>query len=1070
MQGGAKELVLSWEATNARYSGWAACAALPCFGRLISYFANTNLASYSNVNLSIFLFTLCGFVFHNEIAYTWLNNSINVMGTKSVGAYLWKSPLQNDHSRNLVLLLLACAIFAPAGGEMTGFLLCAASVLEIILLSANLGARAWRKLNFNSVDGDRYWPVGSLTGLCAAISLGITFPYLGMTSTSASSDDIAGRPSRERRMVALGALGSALVFLISGLDPVTSALGIPRHSVGTVNTTFGIWWLLSTLSSIGICKRIHCGESRQEELILERDETSPVGWSVPILPRLSLDPSERRGKIAEDQITKTSRAVDVLGALAVVGLGAYFIWRGTDLAKNEGPSDWRFTDRSSALIDWPTPLPTETPTMLPSSSSMPSISPTLQPSVEPSRSLENSSRQSIQPSARPSLTVSSSRTMSLPPSAVRSSFPTTESDNFFIEGRIFDIELNSMTTYLDVDGVTHLNNVVDNIMTSFLQLPEPGYTDIEFSTNVLLQELDGVSLKVRLSRSALVTVRTHGLEDEIDFDSLVPKPGIFDLAILSIFNSPTMRNVLIQELRDESPDPFEHLTDINFINFYVPPTAAPSQLPTAFPSVSPSDDPSESHSAGPSQMPIMDHSQSPSSAPSLAPTISSAPTREPFVEIIDGTPFEVSFTFMTSKLDGASTESLNRGFNKIISSTLSGNGQIKVDFSTFVGFQELSAPTLTIRVVRTAFATVPRNEKGDYDLSNAPTHEELDESTRLVFSDSSLRSSLMESLRNESFVFGYLVKVDFKGFVQSATLPPSPLPSVVASAVPSALPTISASSGPSYEPSLKSSDMPSEMQSSSPSLVASMVPSASPSALPTISASSGPSYEPSLKSSDMPSEIQSSSPSLVASVVPSASPSALPTISASSEPSFDPSSESSVAPSLKTTSFLPSSHPSGEGPLSLLWATTESGQEQDGGWIISEDGFTLQFNVEASHDCNEGTNSNEQKGTAVARFTLGRYMELRVILSGMGESLDSDYESMKLAIDDSVVAQSTSNGLGKECTPSPVMATYYSSFPYILNPGEHTLVVEYTSFDGFDHYGTYYVAELGLAPYNPTLN
>ena len=615
--------------------------------------------------------------------------------------------------------------------------------------------------------------------------------------------------------------------------------------------------------------------------------------------------------------------------------------------------------------------------------------------------------------------------MSLPPSAVRSSFPTTESDNFFIEGRIFDIELNSMTTYLDVDGVTHLNNVVDNIMTSFLQLPEPGYTDIEFSTNLLLQELDGVSLKVRLSRSALVTVRTHGLEDEIDFGSLVPKPGIFDLAILSIFNSPTMRNVLIQELRDESPDPFEHLTDINFINFYVPPTAAPSQLPTAFPSVSPSDDPSESHSAGPSQMLIMDHSQSPSSAPSLAPTISSAPTREPFVEIIDGTPFEVSFTFMTSKLDGASTESLNRGFNKVISSTLSGNGQIKVDFSTFVGFQELSAPTLTIRVVRTAFATVPRNEKGDYDLSNAPTHEELDESTRLVFSDSSLRSSLMESLRNESFVFGYLVKVDFKGFVQSATLPPSPLPSVVASAVPSALPTISASSGPSYEPSLKSSDMP--------------------------------------------SEIQSSSPSLVASVVPSASPSALPTISASSEPSFDPSSESSVAPSLKTTSFLPSSHPSGEGPLSLLWATTESGQEQDGGWIISEDGFTLQFNVEASHDCNEGTNSNEQKGTAVARFTLGRYMELRVILSGMGESLDSDYESMKLAIDDSVVAQSTSNGLGKECTPSPVMATYYSSFPYILNPGEHTLVVEYTSFDGFDHYGTYYVAELGLAPYNPTL-
>ena len=125
--------------------------------------------------------------------------------------------------------------------------------------------------------------------------------------------------------------------------------------------------------------------------------------------------------------------------------------------------------------------------------------------------------------------------------------------------------------------------------------------------------------------------------------------------------------------------------------------------------------------------------------------------------------------------------------------------------------------------------------------------------------------------------------------------------------------------------------------------------------------------------------------------------------------------------------------------------------------------------MEASHDCNEGTNSNEQKGTAVARFTLGRYMELRVILSGMGESLDSDYESMKLAIDDSVVAQSTSNGLGKECTPSPVMATYYSSFPYILNPGEHTLVVEYTSFDGFDHYGTYYVAELGLAPYNPTL-
>ena len=166
----------------------------------------------SVTQLAVLLFTVFGFVLHNEISHSWLNVSIHVLGTNSIGAHAWRSVVRTDHPRYAVLLLLSLAIFSPLRNSARGVLLGVGAIWGFLLLLVNLGARVWKKLNMDYLDGDKYRAMGSLAALLAAAIVGLTFPYVAMTRVVGGSlEDDRGETSSSRRVITAAATVSALL-------------------------------------------------------------------------------------------------------------------------------------------------------------------------------------------------------------------------------------------------------------------------------------------------------------------------------------------------------------------------------------------------------------------------------------------------------------------------------------------------------------------------------------------------------------------------------------------------------------------------------------------------------------------------------------------------------------------------------------------------------------------------------------------------------------------------------------------------------------------------------------------
>ena len=400
LQGGAKEMALSWEASNSTYSGWMACAALPFLGRLLAYLIHMGSEDGNSVTqLAILLFTVFGFVLHNEISHSWLNVSIHVLGTNSIGAHAWRSVVRTDHPRYAVLLLLSLAIFAPLRNSARGVLLGVGAIWGFLLLLVNLGARIWKKLNMDYLDGDKYRAMGSLAALLAAAIVGLTFPYVAMTRVvGGSSEDDRGAMSRSRRVITAAATVSAIIFSLTGVEQISSALGTPLYNKGIINASVGLWWMMSSLVSLVACKRIQPSKYERGEVALQRNEASPVGWTVPCMPYIGLDPANRRQDIYPK---KMSQLTGLISFIVIAGLGSYMIWRGYYFAFSEEHAVWGTARSSHGLIGLPTREPSDQPSIVPSVSMVPSSSPSLPPSVEPTLSGMPSSLPSQEPTMGP---------------------------------------------------------------------------------------------------------------------------------------------------------------------------------------------------------------------------------------------------------------------------------------------------------------------------------------------------------------------------------------------------------------------------------------------------------------------------------------------------------------------------------------------------------------------------------------------------------------------------------------------------------------------------------------------
>ena len=159
------------------------------------------------------------------------------------------------------------------------------------------------------------------------------------------------------------------------------------------------------------------------------------------------------------------------------------------------------------------------------------------------------------------------------------------------------------------------------------------------------------------------------------------------------------------------------------------------------------------------------------------------------------------------------------------------------------------------------------------------------------------------------------------------------------------------------------------------------------------------------------------------------------------------------------------SNPNNTGVISFWDGNVENAEY---GWNVSaqmegDDRLSqnLQFRVEDSQNC-EGPNPNTQTGTAIANIQIegDSPVTLDIDFSGYGEAQSAGYDLIKFSLNGEVIGdgQAPGGGLGCESAPVNVNAAELQT----LEPGPHTLVIEFTTNDAQYHVDAYYEIELVL--------
>jgi hypothetical protein len=137
------------------------------------------------------------------------------------------------------------------------------------------------------------------------------------------------------------------------------------------------------------------------------------------------------------------------------------------------------------------------------------------------------------------------------------------------------------------------------------------------------------------------------------------------------------------------------------------------------------------------------------------------------------------------------------------------------------------------------------------------------------------------------------------------------------------------------------------------------------------------------------------------------------------------------------------------------WNVTE--QETPNRKVIQ----SLQFKVEDSQDCG-GENPNTQRGTATAniQITGSSPVNLDIEFSGIGEAQSAGYDLIKFILNGEVIGDGQAPGGGLGCVSDSVLVNPANQ--QTLEPGSHTLVIDFTTNDGMYHVDAYYEIELKL--------
>ena len=152
--------------------------------------------------------------------------------------------------------------------------------------------------------------------------------------------------------------------------------------------------------------------------------------------------------------------------------------------------------------------------------------------------------------------------------------------------------------------------------------------------------------------------------------------------------------------------------------------------------------------------------------------------------------------------------------------------------------------------------------------------------------------------------------------------------------------------------------------------------------------------------------------------------------------------------------------------LTGYWDGTVEGA--DYGWNVTEKDTpnreviqSLQFKVEDSQDCG-GENPNTQEGTATAniQITGSSPVNLDIDFSGIGEAQSAGYDLIKFILNGEVIGDGQAPGGGLGCVSDSVLVN--PADQQTLEPGSHTLVIDFTTNDGMYHVDAYYEIELKM--------
>lgn len=317
LNNGCSGLAGTWKSLLLSFSGLQALVALTVLTRA---FGCANVADA--VLEPGYIGLILGLILFEEISHVWLNVSMCVRGTPSVAAFTLLSVFDSDWPRKLVVFILAITSAMEEGSAYQRYCTLVGVGLAMIILAANLGARAWYFMKWKPLHsgGPMATFMAPVISLFVATLTGLVFPYIGFNKIQAGGKAAV-------QLVIANSVIVALLFVLSDMDVVQQfiVVGSDTCNQDSINITVGLWFAMTSITClVAAVKMIAPQDIHPEDTdpILVEDQTSPVGYKIPNFPEYPIDPIHFGSKGCNCFSLKFEVAI---GLVVSIGIGAFVV-------------------------------------------------------------------------------------------------------------------------------------------------------------------------------------------------------------------------------------------------------------------------------------------------------------------------------------------------------------------------------------------------------------------------------------------------------------------------------------------------------------------------------------------------------------------------------------------------------------------------------------------------------------------------------------------------------------------------------------------------------------------------